>query len=273
MNAPPTDRIRFCADDYALAPGVGRAIRRLLAERRIDVTSVMVLFPEFDSEIAALKALGGDFAVGLHLTLTDHAPLGAMARLAPDGRLPSLSRLLALAFTGGLDAAEIAAEVGRQFDRLAAGLGRPPDFIDGHQHVQALPVVRQAVLAVSRRTGARLRLVGPPPGASPWRLPAPVKAATLAALGSPLAREAGERAMNTGLLGLRRFVEAAPYRALFRRWLAAATPGTMIMCHPGEPDDALASRDPVVGPRAEELAYLAGPAFAEDVAAAGKRIA
>jgi predicted glycoside hydrolase/deacetylase ChbG (UPF0249 family) len=268
MCAPPTDRIRLCADDYALAPGVGRAIRRLLAEGRIDATSVMVLFPEFDSEIAALKALGSGFAVGLHLTLTDHAPLGAMAHLAPDGRLPGLRRLLALAFTGGLDAAEIAAELGRQFDRLAAGLGRPPDFIDGHQHVHALPVVRQAVLALSRRTGARLRLVGPPPGASPWRLPAPLKTAALAALGGPLAREAGESAMNAGLLGLRRFAEAVPYRTLFRRWLAVATPGTMIMCHPGEPDDVLAIRDPVVAPRAEEFAYLAGPELVADLAAA-----
>lgn len=268
QNTSRPEPIRLCADDYGLAPGVGRAIRHLLAMRRLQATSVMVLFPEFDAEIAALGTVDGDFAVGLHLTLTDHRPLGPMARLAPDGRLPSLGRLVALAFAGRLDAGEIAAEATRQFERLAQGLGRRPDFIDGHQHVQALPVVREVVLDLSRRTGARLRLVGPPPGVSPWRLPSPLKAAVLAALGRGLACKAGDCALNSGLLGVRSFAETESYQALFRRWLAAARPGTTIMCHPGEPDDALAERDPVLAPRAEELAYLAGPAFEADLAAA-----
>jgi len=68
---------------------------------------------------------------------------------------------------------------------------------------------------------------------------------------------------------VRDFNERAPYRSLFRRYLADAPPGLAVMCHPGHPDDALRQVDPVVDTRADELAYLAGPDFPADLAAAG----
>ncbi len=39
----------------------------------------------------------------------------------------------------------------RQLDLFEAALGYPPDHIDGHQHVHALPVVRQALIDVVAR--------------------------------------------------------------------------------------------------------------------------
>ena len=41
------------------------------------------------------------------------------------------------------------------------------------------------------------------------------------------------------------------------------------MAHPGHPDGDLARLDPAVESRAEELAYLASPAFARLMAARG----
>ena len=35
------------------------------------------------------------------------------------------------------------------------------------------------------------------------------------------------------------------------------------MCHPGEPDDILATRDPILAARAAELSFLGGARFAE----------
>ena len=57
---------------------------------------------------------------------------------------------------GVLDTDEIRAEVARQLDRFEAGLGFPPDHIDGHQHVHVLPGIRRALLTeVAQRYRAR----------------------------------------------------------------------------------------------------------------------
>ncbi|MBE0532400.1 MAG: ChbG/HpnK family deacetylase, partial [Rhodospirillales bacterium] len=140
-------QVALCADDYGIAPGVGVAVRDLLARCRLSATSCMAASPHWPEEAAKLKALaGGDgsFEVGLHLTLTDQAPLGAMPRTAPRGRLPSLPRLLGLAVSRTLDAAEVAAEMERQLDAFEAAWGGPPAFVDGHQHAHQLPVIRRA---------------------------------------------------------------------------------------------------------------------------------
>jgi predicted glycoside hydrolase/deacetylase ChbG (UPF0249 family) len=258
------DSLRICADDYGLAPGVDRAIRSLVAERRLDAVSVMALFDDLEREVAALTAVAGPCLIGLHFTLTDHAPLGPMNKTSRAGGLPSLRRLLMLAYARRLDGAEIAVELRRQFGRLAAALGREPDFIDGHQHVQALPTVREAVLALARRHDVPVRMIEPPRDAAVVAFPARFKAAMLGRIGRPLSAAAGDLAFNRGFLGVRSFREEEPYRALFRRWLAAAAPGSLIMCHPGLPDATLAARDPVTTPRAEEFAYLSGLDYLAD---------
>jgi predicted glycoside hydrolase/deacetylase ChbG (UPF0249 family) len=257
--------IRVCADDYGLAPGVSRAIRALVADRRLDATSVMTIFSDLEPEIDALLELQSPCLIGLHFTLTDHAPLGRMKKTSRGGRLPSLGRLLALAYARRLDRTEIAEELKLQYDRLAAALGRSPDFIDGHQHVQALPAVREAVLDLARRQGLPVRLIGLPAGASVSGMPARFKSWMLDRMGRPLAAMAQDRhALNHGFLGVRSFHETQSFRALFRRWLASATPGSLIMCHPGTPDETLVSRDPVATARAEEFQYLSGPGYLAD---------
>jgi len=45
-----TAGIVLCADDYGIAPGVGRAIRDLLDRGRLSATSCMVVSPDFAAE-------------------------------------------------------------------------------------------------------------------------------------------------------------------------------------------------------------------------------
>src|SRR5258707_12680623 len=183
-----------CADDYGLAPGVDRAIRSLVADRRLDATSVMAIFDDFDTEIAALLEVSGPCLIGLHFPLTDYPPLGAMKKTSRTGRLPSMARFLMLAYARQLDGTEIAAELERQFDRLAVALGRKPDFIDGHKHVQVLPTVREAVLALARRHDVPVRMIELPTGIAKDALPQQGKATMLSRMGRRLAAEAGDHA-------------------------------------------------------------------------------
>ena len=98
-------------------------------------------------------ALGRDLArgefdadIGLHFNLTLGAPLGTMPKFAPKGAFPSVSEVIRLSARGKLPMDEIREELDRQLDRFQAVMLRPPDFVDGHQHVQALPAIRGALL-------------------------------------------------------------------------------------------------------------------------------
>jgi predicted glycoside hydrolase/deacetylase ChbG (UPF0249 family) len=245
-------RIVLCADDYGLSPGVSLGIRELLESRRLSATSCMVVFPEFADEGPLLRPYLDQADIGLHFTLTGDRSLAAVA-LEAHLRPPSLAHML--------DALE------EQVGRFADALGRFPDYIDGHQHVHVLPVVRDAVVRVASRIGAYVRTTIEPIDGAMWRRPGPFESAYLAWASRPLARLARERgvATNRGFRGVRTFRETVPYRDLFRSMLPGADAACLVMCHPGHRDDVLTSRDPIVQARADEWSYFSGPDFPADL--------
>jgi len=257
----------LCADDYGIAPGVGRGIRALAAAGRLSATSCMTVFPEWPDEAARLAGAADHIDIGLHLTLTDHAPLGTMPRLAPGGRLPGLGRLIRLAHLRRVDQVEVAGEIARQLDAFEAAVGHPPAFIDGHQHVHLLPVVRDAVLALyGRRLDRRhtwMRSCVEPPARILRRRVDAARALVIATLAGPLERAAARAgiACNQGFAGVTSFRPGRTVEADFAAYLDDTGPRPLVMCHPGEPDDVLAGRDPILAARATELAYLASDRF------------
>lgn len=272
QDGPAGHNVVLCADDYGLAPGVGEAIRDLIERGRLSATSCMTVSPFWPGEAERLRPLREAADIGLHLTLTDQAPLGPMPLLAPTGRLPSLGRLIGLAFAGRLDTAEIAAEAERQLDRFEAEFGAPPDHLDGHHHVHLLPGVREVVADLFRRRlpqGSWVRHCDEPLPALLRVGVAVPRAAFISALGRGLRRAGlpGNRAFR----GVRSFRERAPYGELFRRFLGGLGPGGVVMCHPARIDDALRAADPVAGQREEEWRFLAGGDAQRTLAAAGLR--
>ena len=266
--------IALCADDYGLAPGVGEAIRELIAAGRLSATSCMTGSPHWPAEARLLRPLRGAADIGLHLTLTDQAPLGPMPALAPRGRLPGLGRLIALALSRRLDLAEIAREAERQLDSFEAEFGAPPDHLDGHHHVHALPGVREVVVDLARRRlppGAWLRYCDETPRAALRVGVATPRALLISALGAGL-RSSGLPG-NTSFRGVRSFRERAPYSALFRRFLVGVEPRGLVMCHPARVDDALRAADPVCAQREEERSFLAGEDAPRALGEAGLRLA
>ena len=255
-----TAGIVLCADDYGIAPGVGQAIRDLLGRGRLSAASCMVASPDFAAEGPLLTPFIGRADIGLHLTLTQDRSLG---------------RLMLAAYTRRLDREATAAEVERQVARFTQIVGRPPDFIDGHQHVHLLPGVREAVATAAARIGAYLRLTDEPMFAIAGRRISPGKAAFLSLLSRPLARRARQSgiAHNRGFRGARNFAEPGPFGALFRRMIAEAPAGCLIMCHPGLVDAALSEHDPVTQSREAEYGYLSSEEFPADLAAANLHLA
>ncbi len=271
--------ILICADDYGIAPGVSTAIRTLIAARRLSATSCMVVGDWWEEEAVRLAPFKGSVDIGLHFTLTDLAPLGPMPGLAPAGRLPALRHLIRRALLGRLDAGEIARELERQIDRFVALMGCEPAFLDGHQHVHQFPKVRDAVVDVFARrlqpAGAWMRFPTVPAVDLLAHRIAFVRALAINALGLGFRRHCRTRGFpgNTGFRGVRRFANDAPYPQLMARFLKSLGRGSLIMCHPGIADAALAAIDPVTTAREEEFAFLASDAFPALLRAHGCRLA
>lgn len=265
------------ADDYAISPGVSEIIRTLIESRRLTATGCMTLFPDWPQAAALLRPLQPLADVGLHFTLTDHPPLATLPRLAPNGRLPTMGKLLPQALLRQLPLDEVRCELNAQLDAFEAAWGSPPDFVDGHQHAHVLPGVRDVLIEeVLRRYGPRqvyLRDCFEPLGRCLQRGVAWPKALLISSLAAGLSRRIQRLGLrrNRGFAGLHDFSGQPPFSALMPRFLALAGECPMVHVHPGRVDGALASRDTLTTPREREWHYLASEAFLNDLKTAGLR--
>jgi predicted glycoside hydrolase/deacetylase ChbG (UPF0249 family) len=215
-----------CADDYAISEGTSRVILGLLADKSIQATSCLVeteCWPEVAGALRALAGRDSQVAVGLHLNLTERFSRTAVTRPMRDWVL-----------SAPLPAREIGAILGamqNQWTLFCEVFGRPPDFIDGHQHIHLFPSPRRALARLIRETGfsgwvRQCRTAS-------WRPAA--KRLLLDPLSGRLAhamREVG-CAVNPGFGGLRSFRPSERVEDLWRVDLAAMGRGGVLMVHPG----------------------------------------
>jgi chitin disaccharide deacetylase len=264
----PPRRFWLCADDYGISPGVNRAIRELIERGRLNATSVMVVGSAIGrDEIRSLQAAAAQSprcAIGLHATLTaPFRPLTMHFQPVEGMQFLSFPKLLRAGLARRLDPEIIRAELMVQLGAFAELFGRPPDFVDGHQHAQLFPQVRDGFLAAVkeaapgawvRQCGRRLPLM--------QRLAAP-KALVLDMLSARFRRRAARAgiAFNPGFAGAYDFSKAPDFAALMGEFLAGLPEGGLVMCHPGFVDDVLTGLDPLTGQREREYAFLAGEQF------------
>jgi predicted glycoside hydrolase/deacetylase ChbG (UPF0249 family) len=228
----------------------------------------MVGAPAWRDGATALRRLAtAGIDIGLHLDLTEHP-------LRPGSRR-GLRELVVASLLRRLDPLALRAEIGAQLDAFEQARGAAPAFVDGHQHVHQLPVVRQALLAeLARRYGA------PRPWLRSTRRPRPDgralpgKETVIELLGArglaALARQHGH-AQNRHLLGVHDFSGgAARYRERLAVWLAMARDGDLLMCHPSQLPDGT---DPIGAARQAEFEVLASTDFAALLQRAGLTLA
>jgi hypothetical protein len=269
MNgAAPPRRIWLCADDYGLSPGVNRGIRDLIERGRLNATSVMVVGPAAGrDEIKSLQAAAASSprcAIGLHATLTaPFRPLTMHFRPTDGGMFLTFTKLLRAGLLRRLDAEIIHAELIVQLSAFSEMFGRAPDFVDGHQHVQLFPQVRDAFLTAVKAAApdAWVRQSGRNQ-AFARRLRRP-KALVLDFLSSQFRRRAARAAVafNPGFDGAYDFSKPSDFGNLMREFLDELPQDGVIMCHPGFVDDTLVSLDPFTTAREREHAFLAGDDF------------
>jgi chitin disaccharide deacetylase len=198
-------------------------------------------------------------------------PLTAEYAPVADGAFLPLATTFRLAAQQRLDMAALSAEIRAQFEAFVDAFGRPPDFVDGHQHVHLFPQVRHAVLdtttwmapqAWARQCGSHqsfTRRISDPKGLLiDW-----------------LSREFRARAARHGVdtnpafAGTYTYRHDADFARIFPRFLEGMPQGGLIMCHPGHVDAELERLDPLTTLREQEYTYFCGDAFPADLAAHG----
>jgi predicted glycoside hydrolase/deacetylase ChbG (UPF0249 family) len=273
-DAAPPRRIWLCADDYGLSPGVNRAIRDLIERGRLNATSVMVVGSAIGrAEITALQAAVASSprcSIGLHATLTaPFRPLTMHFQPLEGGMFLSLPKLLRWGLLRRLDPEIIQAELMVQLAAFGDLFDRAPEFVDGHQHAQLFPQVRDAFLravkqaapnAWVRQGGRRQPLAR--------RLGMP-KALLLDVLSTQFRRRASraDLTFNPGFAGAYDFSQRPDFGTLMGQFLDGLPEDGLIMCHPGFVDETLVGLDPLTDHREHEHAFLASEHFPRLMAA------
>lgn len=221
----PSKKVIINADDFGESAAVDAAIINLAQRRIIHSTSALVLSPHWPVSANQLKNL--NIQVGLHLDFTSRFTV----EFGCQYHLPAL---ILAAYCRLLNFKKIENAIELQWARFIEAYGKAPDFIDGHQHVHQLPVVRDALFAVIRKkawgqeAGQWLRVCQP----VHWR---GLKAGLISSLGAQTTRNLAMQARirtNSDFAGVYNLEAEEPLPALWQQWLASAS-GDMplIMCH------------------------------------------
>jgi predicted glycoside hydrolase/deacetylase ChbG (UPF0249 family) len=263
-------RIVLCADDYGQAPAISEGILELVKRKRLSAVSCMVNTLTWPAAAKDLLPYRDDVDVGLHFNLTHGHALSADYQSAYGESFPTLTTIMQKALLLSLNQQVIAAECLAQIDAFVAAMGCLPAFIDGHQHVHHLPVIRQALVDVynQRLKDARsyVRLVNMRFSLADI----PSKKLVIYLTGGCAFKKLLDKhgiPHNNSFSGVYSFAQAASFPAIFPTFLSDIQDNGLIMCHPG-----LASSDAtdeIAKSRVLEYQYLCSPEFEQACVANG----
>lgn len=256
-------RIVLCADDYGQAEAVSGGIIELLCIGRLTATSCMVNMPGWREQSAWLEPFKGKVDLGLHLNFTEGRPCSSAYRNYVDDKFMSLGNLLRETHLGSksLTANILESEIDAQIDVFEDALGVSPNYLDGHQHVHHLPMIRDVVASVYhkrlKRHGAYVRL-------AKQKIDS-FKIAVIRMTGGgkfDQFLDLHSIPHNPSFSGIYAFKNAKNYRQYFAKFVKECGDGGLIMCHPG-----LQSKDhsdPLSHSRYLEYQYLCSEDFLTD---------
>lgn len=259
--------IIVCADDYSQNDAICEGIILLAKKNRINAISCLVNSPNWHETHCELNQLKKNTYIGLHLNLTFGQALSAKWQKRYTINFNNLSSLLKQSYLRSLDKECVEAEICAQFDAFTHATGVNPDFIDGHEHIHQLPIIRESLLRVykQKKLTAFCRNTS-----SGWQgflswVSFPKHQVISLLGGLALQRLLREHTIsaNSSFAGIYNFVKARNYRYYFKQFLRVSNAGGLIMCHPGIKSSDL--NDPLHRYRHHELNYFMSKAFLNDL--------
>jgi predicted glycoside hydrolase/deacetylase ChbG (UPF0249 family) len=139
------------ADDYGCFACVSRGIIEAAENGVVTATGVFANMPNFEERVAWLERCGA-LDVGVHLNLTDGAPLTERMREALrrwSGAFPRKLAMAVVILSGTVRSDDVEAEWRAQVERCR-GAGLKLSFLNSHEHLHMLP----GLLPVAKRLAA-----------------------------------------------------------------------------------------------------------------------
>ena len=263
-------RIILCADDYGQNKAISQGILDLLEKNRLSATSCLVNTKIWSTFSQNLKPYQDKIDIGLHLNLTEGLSLSQ--EMPAYYRLPEL---IARSHLRLIKKANVVAEFNAQIDVFIKAMGFAPRFVDGHQHVHQLPVVRDALLNVYEKRlhthGTYIRSTAIPFASNHLnKLSRTLVKQYLIQLtgGKSLHNTMEELGIphNSSFGGIYDFARSNTYATLFPGFLKDVKNKGLILCHPGLSES---ENDPIANARANEYAYFSSDQFLKDLTDAG----
>ncbi|MDH5638495.1 MAG: ChbG/HpnK family deacetylase [Nitrospinota bacterium] len=225
----------ICADDFGMAPDINEAIIELAANGKVTAVSVMAALPEADrASVAPLSGLGDKIDMGLHLVFNDAVSLSGSKPF------PEFRSLLTKCWLGLLPPRFAEEEIAAQYQAFLQKAGRPPDFIDGHMHVQQFPIIRRALIAfVQSLPGEKpyVRNSYMPLGDIMRQGVSPIKTWLLSLPGGSMKKILIRARIptNDGFTGIYDFALHHRYPQFLAQFIKdPPSPSTLLMVHPGK---------------------------------------
>ncbi|HUQ41805.1 MAG TPA: ChbG/HpnK family deacetylase [Candidatus Limnocylindrales bacterium] len=225
------------ADDFGYTAGVTRGIIRAHTNGIVTATTLMANAPDAAGAARAARSTP-TLDVGVHLVFTYGRALSAPEKIpslvSKDGSFPKVRDLLR---SGQATAEDALTEARAQYARARELLGREPTHLDSHHWVHDLRAIEDAVLALAKETGAAARTHD---GRQRGRF-----------------RDAGVRTPDRFVREYQHTGKIGPERLVVLLEVLAEDDGIIeLMCHPGEPDEALLAGSSYAEERAVELEAL-----------------
>lgn len=241
-------KIVLCADDYGYCDEVSEGILALLDQGRLNAASCLTTSKSWVKASKSLYPYKGKAQLGLHFNLTEDQGFG------------DLKRVILQAMTHQLDQSKVYEVFQQQLEAFIGFMEMEPDFIDGHQHIQHLPTVRDVIIdVISTRTWNK----------KPWvrvssnglfRVKS-VKEAVIHLIGASALKKmlvTHHIPFNSSFEGIYDFHKAEQFHLYMEMFLNRSLPGGLVMCHPGKEGD---KHDPIARARTLEYQYLSSTQF------------
>ena len=253
----------LCADDLGQNPAIDEACLHLFELGRLSAASVLSEAPHAPTHQQALRqANDKGLQLGLHFNLTlpfqDLQPKKNLATWIIQSQLQLV------------DTVFIKKSLLHQLQLFEDLFLRPPNFVDGHQHVHQFKQIRDVLIqTLCERYPSHqwpwLRSTALSPKQT--RPPHYFKCLVLEILGGkkfvPLLKKQGF-SCNPDFLGVYDFrvTSENAYRELMVQWLSVAENQTLMMCHPAK---VMFDDDPHGSCRVFEYLYFKSESFLEDL--------
>lgn len=250
--------ITICADDFGQNQSIDEGILKLVRLKRLQAVTIFTESPGWHDRASQLKLFENDIDIGIHLNLTESFP-GFPKKY-------TLNKLLFLSHLRLTNKETIKNSFREQIELFKSQMGRLPDFLDGHQHVHAFPVINQALKEIIEefwgsppslyvRDSSKLKFLS-----SDFFIKKIILHLACSGLSGKM--KAIQTLSPPSFIGVYDFSPKANYAKLVNQWLADADNHTLMMCHPAA--NPKSNFDPLHEARVNEFNYLSSNNFLTD---------